>query len=161
MGKEEEKEGNINWFPFACALTRDQTCNPGMCPDRELNQWSYAMWNDTQPTKTHQSGLNLFYFLWFPLVVRTLHVGVPWAMLQAFPNPNLDYQNLPVLGSPPPEHLHVKETKWINDFIIRCKWFIFLRHHFLDAYGLFNSMITYWSPTMCKHYIIDNRDLDK
>ena len=30
-------ERNIDWLPLACALTRDQTHNPGMCPDQESN----------------------------------------------------------------------------------------------------------------------------
>ena len=28
---------NIDWLPFLCALTRDQTHNLGICPDWELN----------------------------------------------------------------------------------------------------------------------------
>lgn len=56
--------------------------------------------------------LCLLYFLCFPLTVRTLDLGVPWTMLQAFPTPNLVYQTLSVLGPIPPEHLLVKETKW-------------------------------------------------
>lgn len=59
-----------------------------------------------------------------PLVVRTLHVGVLWTMLQASHSPNLVYQALPVLGPISPEQLQVKEKKWVNNFIIRCKQFI-------------------------------------
>lgn len=32
---------------------------------------------------------------------------------------------------------------------------------FLDAYDLIHSMISCWSPLCAKHYVIDNRDLDK
>ena len=31
----------------------DQTCNPGMCPDRELNRRPCALWDDIQPTELH------------------------------------------------------------------------------------------------------------
>ena len=56
------------------------------------------------------SFLHLPHFLCFSLVVRTLHLGVPWTMLQAFSSPNLVYQTLSVLGPIPLEHLQVKET---------------------------------------------------
>ena len=36
-GREKEREGNIDHLPLLCTLTRDQTCNLDMCPDRESN----------------------------------------------------------------------------------------------------------------------------
>ena len=39
----------INWLPLICALTWDQTCNPGMCPDQELNPQPFSLW-DNAPT---------------------------------------------------------------------------------------------------------------
>ena len=35
--REGEKEKNVNWLPPVCTLTRDLTCNLGMCPDQESN----------------------------------------------------------------------------------------------------------------------------
>ena len=31
-------ERNIDWFPLARAPSRDQACDPGMCPYLELNR---------------------------------------------------------------------------------------------------------------------------
>ena len=39
-------ERNIDWLPVACALAGDQTYNPGMCPDQELNLQSFILWDD-------------------------------------------------------------------------------------------------------------------
>ena len=41
---------------LTCALTKNQTCSPGMCPDWELNQQSFALQNHDQPTEPQQSG---------------------------------------------------------------------------------------------------------
>ena len=53
---EKERERNINWVPLPCAPAGDPTCNPGMCPNWELNQRPFALWDDAQPTEPHQSG---------------------------------------------------------------------------------------------------------
>ena len=50
-----KRERNINRLPDG-----DQTCNPGKCPDQELNQQPYALWDKAQPTEPYQSGLNIF-----------------------------------------------------------------------------------------------------
>ena len=34
----------------------DQTHNPGMCPDQELNLWPFSLWNNT-PNNSHSSRL--------------------------------------------------------------------------------------------------------
>ena len=34
---ERERERDIDQLPLECAQTRDQTHNPGACPDQELN----------------------------------------------------------------------------------------------------------------------------
>ena len=36
---------------------KDLACNPGMCPDWEENQQPFGLWNNAQPTESHQSGL--------------------------------------------------------------------------------------------------------
>ena len=35
--REREKERNMDWLPLIRAPTRDQTRNPGVCPDWESN----------------------------------------------------------------------------------------------------------------------------
>ena len=45
---------------IARAVSKDQTRNPGLCPDQESNQQPFALWDDAQPTEPHQSGLELF-----------------------------------------------------------------------------------------------------
>ena len=38
-GKEKERERNISvWLPLELPIPGDVACNPGMCPDWELNQ---------------------------------------------------------------------------------------------------------------------------
>ena len=48
---------NINLLPLVHAPTRDQTCNPGTCPDGKSNWWPFTLWNNAQPTEPHCSGL--------------------------------------------------------------------------------------------------------
>ena len=53
-GKEKERETlmwerNIDQLPPMRALTGDQTCNLGMCPDWELNLQPFGVW-DNNPT---------------------------------------------------------------------------------------------------------------
>ena len=38
----------------------DLACNPGMCPDWELNQQPFGLQDSTQSTEPHQSGQNAF-----------------------------------------------------------------------------------------------------
>ena len=40
--------------------TGDLVCNPGMCPDWELNHWPFASQSSTQFTEPHQPGLTTF-----------------------------------------------------------------------------------------------------
>ena len=43
------RERNINWLSPICALTRDGTCNLGMCPDGGSNPQSFGI-RDNAPT---------------------------------------------------------------------------------------------------------------
>ena len=60
MKKEGERERKRNtdvrekhWlFAFPNAL-RDLTCNPDMCPDQELNQQPFGLWDNAQSTEPH------------------------------------------------------------------------------------------------------------
>ena len=77
--KEREEtlmcERNIDGPPLACTLTRDLACNPGMCPDKESNQQHFTLWNNTQPTEPHQSGLlgSLLLFLYVEIIPKFLY----------------------------------------------------------------------------------------
>ena len=63
-GRAGETEGEKCWYVVASHVppTGDQACNPGMCPDWELNQQSFGSQSDAQSTEPHQPGL-LFYNL--------------------------------------------------------------------------------------------------
>ena len=51
-----------NWLVASCMLrTRDLAHNPGMYPDRGLNQQPFGLWDDAQLTEPQRSGL--FWFL--------------------------------------------------------------------------------------------------
>ena len=50
---------NIDQLPLTCALTGNQTRNPGMCPDQKSNWWPFALWDGAQPTEPHWSGQDL------------------------------------------------------------------------------------------------------
>ena len=71
-GGEKERERNINvWLPFTCPPTEDLACNPGICPDWELNQRPFGSQASTQSTEPHQPELFVFliYFLNFSVAV--------------------------------------------------------------------------------------------
>ena len=56
-GSETKRERNINlWLPLLHSLLGTSS-NPGMCPDRELNQWPFGLQAWVQSTEPHQPGL--------------------------------------------------------------------------------------------------------
>ena len=59
-GKEGEREGEKHQCVVASCVppTRDLACNPGMCPDCELNQQPFGSQARTQSTELHQPGLH-------------------------------------------------------------------------------------------------------
>ena len=58
--RERGGEGKRHQLVTSCTpLTRDLTCNPGMCPDRESNPQPFTLWDSTEPTESHLSGLYL------------------------------------------------------------------------------------------------------
>ena len=62
-------------------MPEDQMSNPDMCPDWELNQQTFALWDDVQPTEPHGSGPHS-RFLMTPVLedIRgPLWVGMGWA----------------------------------------------------------------------------------
>ena len=56
-------EGNMNWLHIIHAPTGDQTHNPSMCPDLELNQQPFTLGDDAQPTDPRQLGQHLINFI--------------------------------------------------------------------------------------------------
>ena len=61
------QERNIDLLPLVCALTGNQTCNPGMCPEHELNWRPFALQDNAQPTEPHWSGSFLRHLISFTL----------------------------------------------------------------------------------------------
>ena len=64
-GREEEREGekhprerDISISCLSHIPTGDLACNPGMCPDWELNQQPLSLQAGTQFTESHQPGLH-------------------------------------------------------------------------------------------------------
>ena len=58
-GRQKERERNISvWLPLAHPLPGwgDLARNPGMCPDRELNQRPLSSQASTESTEPHQLG---------------------------------------------------------------------------------------------------------
>ena len=45
-----------HWSVASCKHPEDQTCNPGKCPDGELNLRTFTLREDTQPAEPHCSG---------------------------------------------------------------------------------------------------------
>ena len=65
-GRERKREGEKHQCVVAFLApppTGDLACNPGMCPDWELNQWLLGLETSTQSTEPHQPGLMQFQFL--------------------------------------------------------------------------------------------------
>ena len=63
-GKEGEREGEKHHCVVACHMppTGDLACNPGMCPDWELNWQLFGSQACTQSAELHQPGLEFYYF---------------------------------------------------------------------------------------------------
>ena len=57
-GREGERKGEKHQCVVASHVlpSGDLACNPGMCPDWELNQWPFSMPADTQSTEPQQPG---------------------------------------------------------------------------------------------------------
>ena len=63
---ERKRERNIDLLPPVCTLTRDRTCNLGMCPDWESNTQHFGAQNDAPVNWATQPGLCFFFlFLFF------------------------------------------------------------------------------------------------
>ena len=56
-GREGERQGEKHQSVAShMSPTRDQTGNPGMCPDWKSNQWPFGSFASTQSTELHQPG---------------------------------------------------------------------------------------------------------
>ena len=71
---------SIGWLPLIRTPNEYRTCNPGMCPDRELNQLPLTWQDDAQPTEPHWSGLEYTFQKmrksshWIVFFSRQLHI---------------------------------------------------------------------------------------
>ena len=63
-GEGREKEGEKHQWVVASHMppTGDLACNPGMCPDWELNQRSFALQACAQSAEPHHPGPNFILF---------------------------------------------------------------------------------------------------
>ena len=57
------RETSIGCHPPIGAPTRVRTCNPGLCPDRELNSHLLAYWTMLQPPRPLARAVSYFYNL--------------------------------------------------------------------------------------------------
>ena len=62
-GREKERERHINvWLPLPCPPLGDLACNPGLCPDRELNQQPFGSQAGAQSTDTPARAIRKHFF---------------------------------------------------------------------------------------------------
>ena len=89
-GREGEREGEKHqWAVVSHAPpTGDLACNPGMCPDWELNWRPFASQASTQPTEPHQ--LRLFY-CYFRIYSSYLQNSVCCKTACRYPSPSLTH----------------------------------------------------------------------
>lgn len=69
----EWREKDIHWLPLVCAPTSYQTCNLGMCPDRELNLQSFDA-RDLTPTNWATQARAIGWFSYVTWLGRELAV---------------------------------------------------------------------------------------
>ena len=69
--EEREREININvrekYWSVAVCTTGEQTCNLGVCPDQESNEWPFSSWDDT-PTNWATPAMALLNFQFWPQI---------------------------------------------------------------------------------------------
>ena len=63
-GSEAEREGEKHQCLAASHSppTGDLTCNPGMCPDWESNQWPFGSQSSAQPTEHYHPRTDIYIF---------------------------------------------------------------------------------------------------
>ena len=68
-GREGEREGEKHQCVIASFVppTGDLACNPGMCPDWELNQRPFGSHTGTQSTKPHQPGQKKLFVIYLQI----------------------------------------------------------------------------------------------
>ena len=66
-GKQGESEGEKHQCVVAFHMppTRDLACNPGMCPDWELNRQPFGLQAHTQSTELPSQGSDIFIIFYF------------------------------------------------------------------------------------------------
>ena len=58
---ERGMEGSVNQLTPICTLTRDPTCNPGMCPDWGSNPQLFGVWDNAPSNWATWPGLLLLF----------------------------------------------------------------------------------------------------
>ena len=59
--RRKERERNIDWLLSIYTPTRDQTCNPDVCPDQELNPQPLGVWDHTPTNCAIKPGQKLHF----------------------------------------------------------------------------------------------------
>ena len=73
-GGKKERERNINvWLPFV-PPAGDLACNPGMCPDWELNWRPFGLQASTQSFGPHQPGLHVIFLSYTDYINKCLYI---------------------------------------------------------------------------------------
>ena len=88
MFREQGREGEREGEKHQCVVTShapptgDLACNPGLCPDWELNWGPFGSQADTQSTEPHQPGCHFILFISSTDWVSPTHtIGGPSAQL--------------------------------------------------------------------------------
>ena len=147
-------ERNIDRLPLAHAPTGDWPCNPGMCPEQELNQQPFALQNDAQLSPTSQdmqgyfvlrkwsclSFIVLFLFTYFPSTHIFFVVVVVFYWLCYYSCP--DFSPL----CPPPPSIpylvrHLPTIVHVHGSCVYVLWLLHFLYCTLHPHG--NSVTTY------------------
>ena len=159
MGREGEKVNaqEKHWLVASCTLLiRDLAHNPGMCPDWELNWWSFGLQDDAQVIELHQSGLFLSgfvfhlgcFFVYFgrlpvfvsmhyvnmqclPVLVKWPYVvGVLWGpVLQSPWSPELGLHVCPLVGCVCPDVVEPWFLLWCDMRDWLSGWLVVRKDH--------------------------------
>ena len=126
MGREPLLwEIHIDWSSLVCTLTGDCSHNPGMYPDQESNLGHFALWDNAQPTESHQSGFFLrqfnypvFFILCPPFCLTASIEGGQYRTLGGCHFLRVGFS----LDIPRPHLFSTRKGKLQQCFFLTCSW---------------------------------------